>query len=62
VRCDFEYLTFVEHHDFEFHRETYRREALSWYYLMKRRLVHIYWEVDSEEIYEILRDDITSGI
>ena len=28
VRCDFENLTFVEHHDFEFHRETYRREAL----------------------------------
>ena len=28
VRCDFECLTFVEHHDFDFHKETYRREAL----------------------------------
>ena len=28
VRSDFECLTFVEHHDFLFHRETYRREAL----------------------------------
>ncbi len=28
VRSDFECLTFVEHHDFDFHRETYRREAL----------------------------------
>ncbi len=28
VRCDFECLTFVEHHDFDFHRQTYRGEAL----------------------------------
>lgn len=28
VRSDFESLTFVEHHDFDFYRETYRRDAL----------------------------------
>ena len=26
--CDFECLTFVKYHDFDFHRKTYRREAL----------------------------------
>ena len=26
--CDFESLTIVEYHDFKFHREIYRREAL----------------------------------
>ncbi|MDI6811241.1 MAG: nucleotidyltransferase domain-containing protein [archaeon] len=28
VRCDFESLTLVEHHDFAIHEEAYRREAL----------------------------------
>ena len=28
IRCEFESLTFVKHHDFKFHRDTYRREAL----------------------------------